>query len=102
MHDEIAHWLELHVARNGADGLAVDFKVDEARKEAAGLDMGFDVAVFEGEELRLLLVAIDDTGNEAFAANCAGGPLACPGLSPPRARDLHEPFPPCRHHLAGA
>src|SRR5436190_1222364 len=78
MHDEIAHRLELHIARDSADSLAFHFEVDKRRQEAAGLNMGFEFAVIERNHLGSLLVAINDTGNETFATYCAGGPLACP------------------------
>ncbi len=78
MHDEIAHGFKLHVARDGADDLAFHFEVDKRRQEAAGLDVGFELAVIERNHLGSLLVAINDTGNETFATYCAGGPLACP------------------------
>ena len=42
MDDEVAHRLELHVARNGADGLAVDLEIDQRRQEAAGLRRGVE------------------------------------------------------------
>ena len=79
--DEVAHRLELHVARDGADGLALDLEVDERREETAGLDMGENVAVGERNQLGFLLVAIDDTGNEAVRRTAREAPL------PARARD---------------
>ena len=88
MDDEVAHRLELHVARNGAHGLAVDFKVDQRREETSGLDVGEDVAVGERNELGFRLVAIDDTGDEARTTDCARGPLACPGAR--RGLELHD------------
>src|SRR4029450_12270191 len=78
MGDEVAHRLELDIARNSADYGAIDVKVDEGGEKAAGIHMRRQVAIGEGEVLGLLLVAIEDTGDAAFTADCAGGPLAGP------------------------
>jgi hypothetical protein len=50
--------------------------------------VGEDVAVGERNKGGFLLVAIDDTRNEAFTADCARGPLACPGAR--RGLELHD------------
>ena len=78
MGDEVAHRFELDIAGDGAHHIAVDIEIDERRKEPAGVYMRLQVAIGKGDTLGLLLVAIEDTGNAAVAADCAGGPLAGP------------------------
>ena len=88
MHDEVAHRFELHVAGNGAHRLAVDLEIDQGRQKAAGLHVGLNLAIREGNQLGFLLVAVDDSRNEAFTTDCARGPLACPG--PRCGLELHD------------
>src|SRR5829696_10570802 len=79
MDDEVAHRLELDIARDHANRLAAEVEIDQGCGEAAGVHMGEKVAVFQGNERGILLVAVDDGGNQAFAAHGPGGPLALPG-----------------------
>src|SRR5205085_12597354 len=78
MGDEVAHRFELEIAGDRADDAAVDVEIDECCKETAGVDMRLELAIGKGDILGLLLVAIEDTGDAAGAADCTGGPLAGP------------------------
>jgi hypothetical protein len=76
--DEVANRIELHVARNGAHLGAVNVDVHQRGKEAAGLDLLHQLAVFERNQLGVFLVSVDYSRNAAFATNGPGGPLAGP------------------------
>src|SRR5262245_16788514 len=78
MADEVAHRLELDIARNGPDNISVNLEVDKRRHEAASIHVWLQFVIGEGDVLGLLLVAVNDTWDAAFAADCAGGPLAGP------------------------
>src|SRR4029079_5304008 len=78
MGDEVTHRFELDIAGNGADDITVDIEVDQRRKESARVHMRLQVAIGGRDGLSVLFVAIEDTGNAAFAADGAGGPLAGP------------------------
>ena len=88
MGDEVAHRLELDVARNGPYRRAFDFEVDQRRQEAAGLDMRLELVIGERNQLGIFLVAIDDGRHATFAAHCAGGPLAA--LATRRGLEIHD------------
>lgn len=78
MHQRVAHRIELDIARNGAHLGAVDIEVDEGGQEAPGLHVRPQALVVGGNELRRLLVAVDDAGNAVLATLGPGGPLAGP------------------------
>ena len=76
MDDEIANGVELHSAGNAAHFLAVYVEIDEGGGKAAGAYLREEFLVGEGQKLRLLLVAINDAGDETFTTHCPSGPLA--------------------------
>ena len=79
MQDGIAHRLELDLARNNPHGLAADIEIDERRGKASGADLPGEVAVVQGDQLRLFPVAINDPRNQTFPANRPGSSLAGSG-----------------------
>ena len=76
--DEIAHRLELDIPRDHANRLAAEVEIDQGCSEAAGAHMGEKIAVFQRNKSGILLVAVDNGRNQAFAAHGPGGPLALP------------------------
>jgi len=78
MQREVAHWVELVVAGDHLERLALDLDFDDVAEETAGIDfqLGFLVRNRDGEGG--LLVAVDDSGNKTLAAQFARGALANP------------------------
>ncbi len=76
MQRRVADRMVLHVARQRAQRRAVESEVDEAGEEAGPREHPRQFARLEGDQDRLLAVAIDDAGNAAGAARRPGGALA--------------------------
>ena len=68
--------IDLEVARQRADGLAVDGDFRHRGHEAAGMDLEVELAEGEGDRNRGFFAAIDDGRDHALTTDCAGGPLA--------------------------
>ena len=78
MQRQVAHGVELEIARNDAVLHAVHLDVVNGGEEMAGIDALAQIGVIERNRQRRLAVAIDDSGNAAGATLGPGGPLACP------------------------
>ena len=78
MQRQIAHGVELKVARNDAVLHAVDFDIVDGGEKMPGVDALAQFVVVERDRQRRLAVAIDDSGDPAGATFSPGGPLACP------------------------
>jgi hypothetical protein len=76
MQRQIAHSVELEIARNDAMLHAIDVNVVHRRQEVAGKDPLAQLVVVEGDRQRRLAIAIDNSGYAAGATFCPGGPLA--------------------------
>ena len=76
MGDAVFHRIKLNIARDGADGVTIHFKVNQSRQETARLHMGFQGNVSERHDFRGFFIAINNTGNHPCATNGSGGPLA--------------------------
>src|SRR5262249_43559883 len=76
MDREVAHGIEMEVARNHAMLLALELDVVNRGEEAAGQDALAQFPVFHGDRQRGLVVAIDHSGNSPGATLCPCGPLA--------------------------
>src|SRR5262249_43373476 len=76
MDREVAHRIELHTARDHARLGALDIEGEDGALEVAGEQLLRDRAVLDRDALRLLLVAVEDTGNAPLAARGAGPALA--------------------------
>src|SRR5690606_23972242 len=76
VYREVANRIELDVAGNDARLLAADVDHVERRQEASALQVPQQRLPRKRDRLRRLAVAVDDTGHEALAPDCAGGPLA--------------------------
>ena len=76
MDDEVAHRFELYVTRNDAFLLAADLDIEHVAHEGAGLVKRVDLLVAHMDELGGLLLAIDNGGDAALAAERTDSPLA--------------------------
>ena len=76
MQRPVADRIELEVAGQRADRLAVDLDLGHGGEESAGVNLEEDVAVGKVDSHRRLLAAVDDCGDLALATDCSGGPLA--------------------------
>jgi hypothetical protein len=75
---EVAYRIELVVARNDANGLAVDVDLEDRGQEVAGEDQLLGLIEVEGNRLGRLTGTVDNSWNLALATNSTGGPLAAP------------------------
>ena len=78
MDREVAHGIELEVARDHPVLLSVDFDIVDAGQEPAGEDALAQFGIVEGDGERRLVATVDDAGHAALATNGPGGPLAGP------------------------
>ena len=76
MDREVAHGIEMEVARDHAVLLALELDVVKRGREASGQDALAQVAVIDRDGHRGLVVAVDHSGNSPGATLCPGGPLA--------------------------
>jgi hypothetical protein len=76
MERALAHRVELEVARQRPDLLAVDADLGDRGQEPAAMDLEIDLAVGEVDGDRGFFAAIDDGGYHALTTDCPGGPLA--------------------------
>src|SRR5665213_112827 len=74
----VHHRIELVVARDHAVLLAVEIDGDDVAQEAAGIDREVRIVVADRDRQGVLLVAVNDSGDEAFTTNSTSGPLAYP------------------------
>ena len=78
MHGEVLDDVELVVARNGADLLAIDVDLEDGRQKMPSIDqLGRGVEI-EGDGDWRLAGTVDHGRNAALTTDCTGGPLACP------------------------
>ena len=75
---QVAHRIELEIARNDAVLGAVDLDVVNGGQEVPGIDALAQLVMVERDGQRRLVVAIDDAGHAAGATLGPGGPLAAP------------------------
>ncbi|MNL17191.1 hypothetical protein D3C87_1382720 [compost metagenome] len=75
VHGEVTHRIQLVVLRQNRVLLAVEIDGRNRRHEAASVNTLGDLIGVEGDRNRGLLVTVDDSGNETFAAKFTGGPL---------------------------
>ena len=67
MDRRIADWIDLNVAGQNANHVAVDLEVVEAGKEAPPTDLALQHVVFERDGQRVRAAAVDDGWRAAFA-----------------------------------
>src|SRR5690606_30642692 len=75
---EVANRIQLVVLRQDLNLLSVDVDRRERGHETASVDALGDLLARKRDRKRGLLVTIDDSRNEAFAAKFTGGPLTNP------------------------
>src|SRR5262249_1491032 len=78
MQRQIAHGIELEVARDDAVLHAVDLDVMNGGEEVPGVNALAQFVIIKRDRQRRLAVAIDDSGDAAGTTFGPGGPLACP------------------------
>src|SRR5665648_11817 len=76
MDGEVAHGVELDIARDDANLGAVHVEREDGAPEMAGLNLLGNRLGLQRDVLRLLRVAINDAGNAPFAADLARATLA--------------------------
>ena len=76
MEREVAHRIEMEVARNHAVLLALEIDVVNRGQEPAGQDALAQFGIVDRDGDGGLVVAIDHSGNSPGATLCPGGPLA--------------------------
>src|SRR5262249_9979969 len=75
---EVAHRIELEVARDHAMLRAIQFEFVDAGEKSARVNLLPQVGVIEGNVERRLAVAINDARHAAFATHSPSGPLTGP------------------------
>ena len=74
----VGHRVELHVARQGVDGRAVDVDLDAVIEETLPVHLALDRLRLDRDHHRGLLVAVDHGGNQSIATAGTGAPFAGP------------------------
>ena len=74
----VRHRIDLHVARQGVDGRAVDVDLEAVIEEALAVHLALDRLRLDRDHHGGLLVAVDHGGNQSIATAGTGAPFAGP------------------------